>query len=716
MLSVRSAQLVCPRLPQILARLSSKLRARRVADGALELASAEMRFELHGPDRLPNEVTTKREIPMMGVVAEMMILANCWVARRIHAAFPTCALLRRHAPPRDSALAAVRDALGPLGADLDGSTNAALQRSLDEACARLGGDGAPAAVLVRALATRAMSEAQYCSTGDAAAAEAGGFGHFGLALSHYTHFTSPIRRYADVVAHRQLMRAVGQDDASPRWVAAAEAGHVLCPRDANAGAGPSAGAKPAPPPPVLGHADLSAAADAMNARHREAKRASKECADLFLLALLHERPLTEPAVVVSLRERGVVVFVPRFHIRATVTLRRRDGQVVGPENAAGDAPPAGLALRGSPAEGRLAVVDEAVGRVWTFTPLQHVWVRLSTRADRAHGPTLQTALLDDTHPDVRAALSERPGAANEAPLARVDFRKLYREEQARKQAAEERDGEGAAGAAWLEAAGEDFHQSAWAATLDLARGEWQGGAGAGAAGSRAGDRGRRVGVKDCLAGEEVPAPGFPERLWDGGTVSAGVLRFGRPIPGETKSGARSLHASPMKAPAPGMGGAGPPGVAPGRVPGLGAPVVVAEGEEEEDAASVPQSEQWNARPAVAGRYPPWSEAGRGARRGGNGAWQGAVVEARVEEDVVTGLAGEKELAFRTQELLAWLRRLPPVPPRAASGSQTRGPWCRSAHPFWPGAGPPFDWHDGDGSEEGATRGETRPGTGGVDGG
>ena len=98
--------------------------------------------------------------------------------------------------------------------------------------------------------------------------------HFGLALAEYTHFTSPIRRYADVVVHRQLLKAI-----------------ALHPADsANVGSDSStqaSAAEAAPARNILTHSELTEAADVMNERHRAAKRAQKECSDLYLLLLLH---------------------------------------------------------------------------------------------------------------------------------------------------------------------------------------------------------------------------------------------------------------------------------------------------------------------------------------------------------------------------------------------------------------------------------------------
>lgn len=76
-------------------------------DGALELESAELRFETSAKGR-PSEVAGKAEVPMMAVVAEMMIFANAAVARRIYHAFPRSALLRRHPAPRPEAFKEVQ--------------------------------------------------------------------------------------------------------------------------------------------------------------------------------------------------------------------------------------------------------------------------------------------------------------------------------------------------------------------------------------------------------------------------------------------------------------------------------------------------------------------------------------------------------------------------------------------------------------------------------
>ncbi|PKI85124.1 Dis3p [Malassezia vespertilionis] len=189
---------------RLLNTLAIKLKQRRMENGALNLASPEVRIHLDSAESSgPIDVEQKEMRETNSLVEEFMLLANTNVARRIYEAFPTTAVLRRHMPPPSENFEVLQDILQKRrGMELDVASSGALADSLD----RCVDPKDPAFnTLVRILATRCMLSAEYFCTGNVAR---NAFGHYGLAMDMYTHFTSPIRRYADVLVHRQLAAAI----------------------------------------------------------------------------------------------------------------------------------------------------------------------------------------------------------------------------------------------------------------------------------------------------------------------------------------------------------------------------------------------------------------------------------------------------------------------------------------------------------------------------
>ena len=195
---------------QRLAVLALRLSKRRFAAGAIDfdLPSAEI---VLGDEGHPTDIIEAPRTLAHRAVEEAMLLANRAVAERLVAA-EVPALFRVHEAPTPTALAGLRtllDAFGLLDLPRDapfGSREiaAAVQRA----------SGRPEERLVHYSALRSMRPARY---------DARCLGHFALAFDAYLHFTSPIRRYADLVVHRALRDTLlGDSEARMRAQARAE--------------------------------------------------------------------------------------------------------------------------------------------------------------------------------------------------------------------------------------------------------------------------------------------------------------------------------------------------------------------------------------------------------------------------------------------------------------------------------------------------------------
>ncbi|ORX50906.1 RNB-domain-containing protein [Hesseltinella vesiculosa] len=183
-------------------RLSTQLRARRYANGALSLNSAKLVFDLDEQD-CPVDVSLFEAKEANRLVEEFMLLANGSVAKKIQDAFPNEAFLRRHEPPIPRRLNRFAEVAKSLGYPMDVESAAGVQASM----AAL--DDADVKEALMVLAIRPMKRAKYFCGGMQTEEN---HLHYALNMPLYTHFTSPIRRYADILVHRQLTAALAQKD------------------------------------------------------------------------------------------------------------------------------------------------------------------------------------------------------------------------------------------------------------------------------------------------------------------------------------------------------------------------------------------------------------------------------------------------------------------------------------------------------------------------
>ena len=188
--------------------LAVKLRSKREANGALRLDQPKLCFSLNKETGLPDGYRLHQHRHSNKLIEEFMLLANMAVAHKLFKTFPDLAVLRRHPPPKPAMMEGVVEQMETLGIILDSSSSLGLARSLDRLRQSEGLSEAELAsrlACVTSLLSKPMELARYFCTG---MFDLGDFHHFALNVPLYTHFTSPIRRYPDILVHRLLDAAI----------------------------------------------------------------------------------------------------------------------------------------------------------------------------------------------------------------------------------------------------------------------------------------------------------------------------------------------------------------------------------------------------------------------------------------------------------------------------------------------------------------------------
>ena len=229
------------------------------------------------------------------LVEEWMLLANRRVATRLTHFFPETALLRFHPPPNEKKLGLVNEFLKKNGlGELDTRGSREMAESLDTII-RNHRDTVPYLdMLLPQLFMRSMQLAQYFCTGTV---EQSKWRHWALAFDYYTHFTSPIRRYPDVIVHRQLALSLEIEKAKKQ----AERGRPLTPQ-AQA---------------LLGNVQYDEkTVTRFCAESNEKKRAARICSDysarFFQCLLLQKHEEITDGLVYEMDNKYIDVFVPQY--------------------------------------------------------------------------------------------------------------------------------------------------------------------------------------------------------------------------------------------------------------------------------------------------------------------------------------------------------------------------------------------------------------------
>jgi len=180
----------------VLHDLASRIRQIRFKKGAIAFTSQEVKFKLDENGK-PIEAFIKEQKDSNRLIEDFMLLANRKVAERIGRKHgkqePSTFVYRNHDMPNPEKLNTFAEFLKKLGYRIQTGSQKTISSSLNNLFREIKGKGEEN--MIESIAIRTMSKAEYATQN---------IGHYGLAFKYYTHFTSPIRRFPDLMVHRLL--------------------------------------------------------------------------------------------------------------------------------------------------------------------------------------------------------------------------------------------------------------------------------------------------------------------------------------------------------------------------------------------------------------------------------------------------------------------------------------------------------------------------------
>jgi DIS3-like exonuclease 2 len=182
-------------------RISQVLRSKRTS--ALNLNQPKLQYQMNTDSGLPMSFSIYQQNDSHRLVEEFMLLANMQVAKKLYSIerIAEKVILRRHPPPSSTVLENTYKLLKSLGIEIHSNTSHGISKAISSI------ENDSTKKLIIHLLAKSMQLAAYCCV---SCVPDRNFSHFALNVDFYTHFTSPIRRYPDILVHRLLGAVLGK--------------------------------------------------------------------------------------------------------------------------------------------------------------------------------------------------------------------------------------------------------------------------------------------------------------------------------------------------------------------------------------------------------------------------------------------------------------------------------------------------------------------------